>query len=255
MTENARQPTNRPAADSELVPRGYALGAAFFPQISLSKGGYNFASAISEYLEARTVTLDLNSWVFAQPLGAAAGGALQLTITPGTIQFEVSFPTHRIDWIANRCQMVLQVFTEIFKPKLVLSSLVKVLGTMQIDGDAREFLVKHVTSFDPARFSMLKRPIHAFGIRVFCPPYQHQVVKKGRKPSKEIVPWSVDVKAESLIDDPTKLYLEADAQWSNPGSWGEPKILEMVSHLQLVADYLGKDVMEFLQKPSAGGAP
>jgi hypothetical protein len=254
MTEDNPKPTHshRPATGAELEPRGYALGANFHPAISLSKGGYNFAAAISEYLEARSVTLEPNQWTFSQPLGAAAGGLIQLVITPVAIQFDVSFPTHRMDWIANRCQMVLQVFGETFKPKLVLSSIAKVIGTIQIDGDAREFLVRHVSSLDPQRFTILKRPIHAFGIRVFCPPYE-KVIKKGKKETKEIIPWHVDIKAESLMDDPTKLYLEADAQWPATAPWGEPKIQEIVGHLKLVGDYLGKDVIEFLQNPATGG--
>jgi len=257
MTQGAKEPTHRPADGAELEPRAYVLAATFHPAINLSKGGYAFAAAIAEYFEARTVTLESNQWLLSQPLGASTDGMLQLLITPNTIQFDAALPTYRMDWIANRCQMVLQVFGDMFKPSLVLTSAAKVVGTMQIDGDAREFLVKHVTSLNPQRFTMLKRPIHAFGIRVFCPPYEKVTKRKGKRDSKETVPWHVDVKAESLLDDPTKLYLEADAGWagSTPNPWNEPTIKEIVGHLKLVGDYLSKDVMEFLQKSESGEKP
>jgi hypothetical protein len=244
-------PTHRPAPDAELEPLAYSLSATFHPPINLgNKGGYKFAAEISEYLEARTVNLEPNQWILSQPLGAKAGGMVQVTIQPSAILFEITSPSHRLDWIANRCLMVLQVFSETFKPKLLLLSNARVAGTMQIHGDAREFLVKHVSSLDPKRFTMLKRPIHLFGIRVFCPPYEKVIPTKGKKKKKEMVPWQVDVRAESLLEDPSKLFLQAEAQWPTPASWNEPKIGEVVSHLSIVAEYLAKDVMEFLQNPA-----
>jgi hypothetical protein len=255
MTETDPKPTNRPKADAELEPRAYALAANFYPAIGLSKGGYKFAGEISEYLEARSVTLEANQWTFSQPLGTAAGGLLQLIVTPTAIQFDIPNPTHRIEWIADRCRMVLEVFGETFKPKMVLGSAVKVVGTIQVDGDAREFLAKHVSALDPKRLTMLKRPIHLYGIRIFCPPYQ-KVVTKGKKSTKNVpVPWQVNIKAESLLEDATKLYLEADAQWPGAAEWAEPKIQEKVGNFKLVRDYLENDVMEFLQSTATGETP
>jgi hypothetical protein len=256
MTESAPQPTHRPQAGAEIVPRGYALGTHFHPPISLSKGGYNFAHAISEYLEARSVVLDPTKWTFSQPLSGSAESGLHLTIEPNLILLEAAYPAgHRMEWIENRFKMVLEVFGDMFKPKVSLDSMAKVNATMQIDGDAREFLVRHVTKLDPNRFSLLKRPIHAFGIRVFCPPYQ-KIEKKGKRQQKvEEVLWHVDVRAESLIEDPTVLYLDAEASWPVPGDWSGPKIREIVGHLDTVSDYLGKDVIEFLQNPTSGGTP
>jgi len=253
MAEHSRStPTHRPKSDATLEPRAYVLSAHFHPGINLSKGGYKFASDISDYLEARTITVGPDQWQFTQPLGSVAGGQMQLTIGANVIHFEIGYPTHRMDWLADRCKMVLQVFTETFKPKIMLLSNAKVAGTMQIDGDAREFLVRHVTSFNADRFTMLKRPIHLFGIRIFCPPYKKDV-KKGRKTVPQLTNWQIEIKAESLVEDASKLYLEADAQWPAPGQWDEPNINEMVGHLKLVNDYLAKDVMEFLQKPNTTG--
>jgi hypothetical protein len=252
MTDSAREPTHRPVVGAELEHRGYTFGAKFHPSINLNKGGYNFAAAISEYMEARSVVLEPGRWVLSQPLGSNADGALQLILTPDSVQFDVVFPTHRMDWIGDRCKMVLEVFTEVFKPKLALLSFAKVAGTMPIDGDARQFLVKHVTALDPNHFSVLKRPIQAFGIRIVCPPFK-KIVKKGKKSKvAEEVHWQVDVKAESLLDDPTKLYLEAEAQWPVPGDWGEHMIKEVVGHLKIAWEYLSTDVMQFLQDPAGG---
>lgn len=248
MAENVPEPTHRPAPGAELEPRGYSLVANLFPPINLGKGGYGFASEIADYVQARSIVVDPQQWTLDQPLGPDPRSSLRLIITRDVIQFDVSFPDLRMDRIVDRCKMVMQVFGDKFKPKMVLRSGAKFTGTMQIQGDAREFLVRHVTGLDPQRFTLLHRPIHVFGIRVFCPPFE-QRTKKGKKILKQQTPWHVDIKAESLLDDPSKLYLEADAQWPAPKPWEQATIDEIAGHLPLVASYLGKDVMEFLQNP------
>lgn len=246
----AESETNLPKEGGEFEPRAYVLAVQFHPGISLTKNGYKFAADISDYLEARTLSLESHQWQLSQPLG---NGLLQLTVAPQLIQFEVHQPEQRLEWIAERCKMVLETFTDTFKPKVMLMQAAKVVGTRQIDGDARMFLAKHVSSLDTKRFTMLNRPIHIFGIRVTCPPYNKAEPKKGRK--KQVVtavPFNVDIKAESWGEDPTKLWLEADAQWPGPFQWDSKNISEAVGHLQLVKDYLAKDVMQFLQNPVPG---
>jgi hypothetical protein len=144
------------------------------------------------------------------------------------------------------------VFGDTFKPKVMLLAAAKVVGTMQIDGDARLFLAKHVSSLDTKRFTMLNRPIHIFGIRVTCPPYKKEETKGKKKVITAQALFNVDIKAESWGEDPTKLWLEADAQWPVPSQWDAKSIDEVVGHLQLVKDYLAQDVMQFLQNPVPG---
>lgn len=245
----AENPTNLPKHGAELEPRAYIIAIQFHPPISLSKNGYKFAADISDYLEARTLSLQPHQWQLSQPLGS---GLMQLTVGPELIQFEVGQPEHAIGWIADRCRMVLETFHDTFKPKVMLVAAAKVVGTMQIDGDARLFLAKHVSSLDTKRFTMLNRPIHIFGIRVTCPPYKKEQKKGKKKVVVAQAPWNVDIKAESWAEDPTKLWLEADAQWPGPFPWDASNIKEAVSHLQLVKDYLAQDVMQFLQNPVPG---
>jgi hypothetical protein len=254
MTQGAHEPTNRPKPGTELEPRLYAVVANFQPAIGLSKGIYAFAAAISDYLEAQTVTFNPNQWVFSQPLGGHnANSSIQLAVNQTAIQFEVAYPTnYRLEWVMNKCKMILQVFGDAFKPNILMNSVAKVSGTMEIDGDARQFLVKHITSADPQRLSILKRPIHGFGIRIVSPPYEKKV-KKGKKTVTEPVPWSVDFKAESLLEDPAKLYLEAEAVWPVMAAWSESKIPdEIVGRLKTTSDFLGNDAIAFLQNPTTG---
>ncbi len=251
MAEAIPEPTNRPRHGAELQPRGYVLSVNFHPHIRLSrKDGFDFASKLSDYIDPQTANLEAHQWTYSQPLGTSAAGGLEVTITPSSIQFDISFPTHRKEWLEQRCTMVLQEFYDKFDPKLVLSSSAKVVGTIEIDGDARGFLAHHVVNLNPKRLLLLKRPVHALGIRIFSPPFEH-VEKRGKKNVTHTIPWVVDVKAESLIEDPSKLYLEADAQWPTPTQWtGVPKIIEeLIGHLKTVTEYLEKDVINFLKAP------
>ena len=50
-----------------------------------------------------------------------------------------------------------------------------------------------------------------------------------------------------MLDDPTKLFLEADAQWPEPKTWDKQATIEAVERLELVSKYLETDVMSFLR--------
>jgi len=107
-------------------------------------------------------------------------------------------------------------------------------GTIPINGDARTFLAQHVMSIDPDRVDRFGRPIHLVGLRFFFPPFRH----KGKKGKAAVANWQVNVKAESLLEDPSKLYLEADADWSEPEDWSDEATANLVKQLGIVSSYL-----------------
>ena len=254
MSEASPKPTHRPKHDARPKPRGYMLAADFQPPIKLDrKQGCEFAAAISEYLEPHSVEMNENSWVIKQQLGNTAAGTLEITIGQTSVRIVISFPTHPLEWIEHRCMDVLKEFEKTFDPKVILSSTASYMGTMQIDGDARNFLADRLMKFDPAKLGALNRPVHLLGIRLLLPPFKETSDgAKGRKKVKveRVVDWHVDVKAESLIEDPTQLYLEAEAQWPTMTEWKKDTVHSVVSHLKDVSDYLQKDVVGFLQKSS-----
>ena len=96
----------------------------------------------------------------------------------------------------------------------------KVMATVPIDGDAREFLFTHVANLPKEKLNPLRRPVHLFGIRLGMPAFQVETPPKGKKKKGQIIEsaeWGVDVKAESLAVDTRKLFLEATGQWP-PGA-------------------------------------
>lgn len=248
------KPTHRPKPNEKPVPRGYILGVDFHPAIKLDrKQGFEFAAVVSEYLEPQSVQLEENSWVIRQQLGSSASGGLEITIGQTAFRIEIQHPTHALEWIEQRCQSVLKEFEKRFQPKVILGSMAAYMGTMQVDGDARAFLARSVMKFDPGKLGALDRPVHLLGLRFFLPPFKAVTKRpKGKKSITEekVVEWHVDVKVESLIEDPTKLYLEAEARWPAPSEWKRDAISRVVGHLASVTDYLQKSVVQFLQESS-----
>jgi len=59
----------------------------------------------------------------------------------------------------------------------------------------------------------------------------------------------VEVKAESLFADPSKLHLEVTGQWQpeTPKNWGEATIEEVVAIYPLSAAYLTDNLIPFLK--------
>jgi hypothetical protein len=260
MSEGEHQVTNRPVPGAEIQPLGYVIGFRFHPPVKLIHAkGLEFAAKLSVLVDApRGLDLQDNQWTLSQPLGTTALGVFKVQVNESQLQLETVFPTHPLEWLAHRYEFIVSEFCKMFTPELLLGSFAGVRGTLQIDGDARLFLTTHVTQMEPTRLSPLGRPLHLFGIRLLMPPFrQHQTPKGKRKKGKvvKMVDWVADVKAESLVEDTTKLFLEASGQWPAPQKWDEGAVRRVVEQLDTVCDFLKSNLVPFLTaEPKNGDA-
>jgi hypothetical protein len=244
--------SHRPIRGAKIDPRGYHVGLRFHPEIRLdkSKRAYDFASMLSDYVRFETAKCESHKWVFEEAIGGDLAGRLVLTVLPDSIKIDIQDPLKRGEWVENRSQTILEKFWEFFKPALLLNHEITVRGVLPIDGDARTFLAMHVMRMDPDRVDSFGRPMHLLGIRFFFPPYAAQ----NEEGKYQAVNWHVAVRAESLMEDPGKLFLEADATWLDTKPWADKTASEVVGHFETVMNYLGSNVMQFLQHDSGDGS-
>jgi hypothetical protein len=243
-TESSHEPTNRPRPGAKLETLGYHLRVDFHPTVRLeTKKGWDFGKLLSEFIEPNKSELKEEAWFFRQPQGASPESFLSVTVGPSDIQLHASNPVHLKEWYETRYGMLLQKFAEFFKPELILGSSAMIHGLLPIDGDARTFLATHVMNMNPSRVDAFGRPIHLLGLRFFFPPFRH----KGRKGKEAVTNWQVNVKAESWLEDPSKLYLEADADWPDTSQWTSSAANKLLEQLGTVGQYLEKNVVAFLQ--------
>ena len=244
MSEKGDQPTHLPVEPAEIELRGYHLALAFHPPIRLErKKGLELALALSDYIDPSNVQLEGHQWRLSQPISGTPKSSLNIVIEQKRIQVEAVFPGHAKEWLEERFSAVLQEFRKTSKPELVLASGAMIRAVLQIDGDAREFLARHVMSLDPSRTDSFGRPIHLVGLRFFFPPF---ALQKG-KDERAITDWQVDVKAESLIEDPSKLFLEADGRWQDTMPWNGENERKVIDRIKVVSDYLQENVVAFLR--------
>ena len=64
------------------------------------------------------------------------------------------------------------------------------------------------------------------------------------------VPWGVNIRAESLLENTSKLFLEATGEWTVPQAWVENTPAEVVGHLREVSSYLKDNLLQFLLNAS-----
>jgi hypothetical protein len=258
MSQGEQQFTNRPLPDAEIQPLGYLIGLEFHPRIKLSQAsGLEFAAKLSALADApRGLDLQENQWTFSQRLGAAPLGAFQVVVRESELIIETVFPTHGMEWLGHRYEFILGEFHKMFTPALLLASTAIIRGTLQIDGDARLFLTTYVTTMQEKRLSPLGRPLHLFGIRLLMPPFQQKQPPAGKRRKAKIVKtvdWVADVKAESLLEDTHKLYLEAKGQWPTPKPWDDKATKSVVAQLDTVHSFLKDNLVPFLTAESKGG--
>lgn len=248
MSDSPKERTNLPAEGAKIEPRGYHLGLAFHPPIKLDrKKGIEYAATLSDYIDPSSISLENHGWTITQPVGGTPRSQLRVAITSSQVQVEAVFPTYAKEWFEQRQLAVLENFGVHFEPDLILHSAAMIRGVLPIDGDARSFLAHHVMNIGPERIRPLARPIHVIGLRFVFPPFQ----KKGEK-GPEVTDWLVDVKAESLGEDPSKLFLEADARWPRSMKWNKENLLATVARLGTVSEYLEKNVADFLRRAASG---
>lgn len=113
-----------------------------------------------------------------------------------------------------------------------------------IVGDSRDFLAQHVMRINPDRFGPLKRPIQLLGMRIAFPPYKIEWEEEDETKVDQ-ADWLLELKVESWIADPGKLYVEADASWPDPKQWDSGTTTTLVNRLQELTTYLTK-VRDFL---------
>jgi hypothetical protein len=243
--------TNRPLDGEKPSPMGYTLNVGFHPDMRLDKrdAGFEFARQLASLIDPQSAQIDANMWTFSQPLGSASGAGLFVRVAANSIQFDLVQPTESREWIERRAELILSELGKQFKPKLILGTSATIRATLQIDGDARRFIGQHVMKIDEAHCRLLKRPIHLFGLRLFLPAFSVQAIpQKGRrKPKEQVTNWQVNLRAESLLDDPTKVFLEAEASWPEPKQWDTDSTTEAVRRLETISAYLENDVLEFLR--------
>jgi len=223
-----------------VSPLAYFLGLSFHPNIKLdSKNGLEFATALSDYIEPKNVSLESNQWSFS-----SAKGELRIVIQHSGLRLQAERPSHSLEWYEDRYATVLKRCQEQFSPQMVLESKAMIRGLVQINGDAREFLRCHIMNMDPSRLDPMQRPLHILGVRMFFPPFIKKDIADESK--SQVTDWGVNVKLESWIEDPSKLFVEVDGHWPRPQKWEDESVDNVVGRLQILIDYSQDRVIPFL---------
>lgn len=239
--------THRLKDDAKLQPRGYYMRVDFAPSISMRrKVGIQFAEKISEYLNLDETTTRDTEWRYLHRR-EGTDSKVQFSVEQNNVQAQAHFPTDAKEWFEERFRFFFREFRNQFTPQFILSSSVMIRGELDVDGDARTFLANHAINVKPGQFG---RPIHGMGLRLFFPPYQ--LKPKSKRGKATTVEWQINVKIESLLEDPGKLFLEADADWNFPKEWNDKQIDLVILHLEDVSSFLDKTIIPYLCNSKTG---
>ena len=175
MSSAEHEPTDLPVPGAAIEPLGYVLGVQFHEPLKLIRQRrMEFGAKLAAYFDARGVELQDRSWTFSQPLGDSAAGLFRVVIQEQAVTLEARLPTNPLEWFEHRYEFILNEFQETFKPAFLITSTAKILATIQIDGDARSFLLQHVANMPVKRLEALHRPIHIVGLRLAMPAFELQ---------------------------------------------------------------------------------
>lgn len=178
-----------------------------------------------------------------------------MTITDQQLQIDALFPTYPQEPFEQRNAAVLERFGTWCRPNFIVHSAAMIRATVPIQGDARIFLAEKVMHLNAEEREIFRpvfgRPVHIVGMRLQFPPFQEE----NKNVSADSAGWTIDVKVESLAEDPKKLYLEAHGIWHQPVVWNEQNLEQAVQHLGMVKDFMNQQVIEFLRRAGSGYNP
>jgi hypothetical protein len=240
------EPTNLPSPEGKINARGYELRVRFLPEIKLDrKRGHSFALSLSDYLSLEKDEYESHKWTFCEPLAGEPESRFFVMVGPSYVNLRMHFPTQPLEWVEDRFRVCLIKLGEHCRLRHLIHSEAIVRGDIPIDGDARAFLGTYVMNMDPDRFDPFGRPIHLLGVKFLFPPF-----KKSSGEEQGGANWAVTVRAESLIEDPSRLFLEADAEWFDFQEWTRDTPENAVKHLETVKHYLENNMIQFLKQSS-----
>jgi hypothetical protein len=239
MASDSEQQSHTPDPESEGDRLVYEAGVSFLPPLRLdSTEALSFASKLSEHIPPSSVQIESNQWVYS----AASG--VELKVTPTRLLLTAHSPSvPRQEPFEQRFQVILTRFKEVFNPKFIASSRALMCAIVPIDGDARVFLGGHLLRFHPRRLLLFGRPAHGLGIRFFFPQYEQE----SNGTVVDSVNWHANVKIESWLEDPSKLFVEVEGVWPNPEEWEETSENNAVSRLGSVSDFYQTKLLPFLR--------
>ena len=109
--------------------------------------------------------------------------------------------------------------------------LVRKVANPLAEADARVFLSQRVCSIEEKKMQAFGRPLHGFGLRFFFPASQE-------------APFEFDVKVESLLRDPSQLFLENTAKFYAPQQTAD--MMPVKRSLEATEQFLTDTLVKFL---------
>lgn len=140
--------------------------------------------------------------------------ALIIRVSPQKLSIEVSFPRITLPPIVKELDEISRSVLGALNPLIIAS--IRVVVRKQVaapGGDAREFLGENILHLTDARRRTLSRPIHTVGLKVFMPPCQ---VGGDDDPEHVTHEDAVEVRIESLIEDPSDIFIECRQTFAEP---------------------------------------
>jgi hypothetical protein len=241
-SEEEKSPTNLPADNATINWLSYHLRVDFHPPIRMSrKAGHEFAPKIYSALEAGSTQIEDDEWKFR---GAGQYSGMQVAVSKNSIIMSVVEPLSGQEWYEERFAEILAALAKQYPPQMVLFSGSMINGLLDIEGDARVFLGGNLMLMHPKRLEPFDKELYILGVRLYFPSADKKL-DEGRDDDE----WAVDVKVESWIEDPTKLYLEADADWETAVPWTKDSPRQLADHLQTVSEFMQRRLLAFLRQP------
>ncbi len=236
--DSGHTPTNRPREGADYEWLGFHLGVHFHPQIKLtSKDAHEFSAALTDHFEIDHVNIESDGWTLS-----SSRHGFRVAVTQSQLELHCDTPGERQERYEVYYRRVLGSFEERFHPQIILASKAMIRGLLDIDGDSRIFLAEYVFKISPTRLDPLKRPVHTLGMRLFFPSYRVET-EAGNEEGSD---WDVDVRLESWMSDPRRLFVEADATWDQPQAWNDESLEGVFGRLSTVSDYVKTTIRGFL---------
>lgn len=221
-----------------LRTRGIIVEAGFIPQpIKIErKSLIDFQAGVESYLTLTEIQKGDN-FIQMTNKSDSSDSETRISLTKEKVSIHILFPDQSIESLIDIFDEIVKLAGNLINAQILVPIVVNIRKQLSTQGkDSRQFFSQNILNLSQEKQKFLERPIQTMGIKLMLPPF----ISGENGGSTD----GVELKIETLNEDPRDLYIEIHRIFSNPIPCLSFKTMR--DFISQTEHYINNNVLNFL---------
>ncbi len=220
-----------------LRTRGIIVEVGFVPPLAnfSKKTLIAFQTSVEEIIDISEIKKG-EGFIFMISKGDGFDGEIQINLSREKLLMHILFPSGAIVELIEIFDSIIKILRDIIRPHIFAPVVVNIRKQVTTqEKDANLFFTESLFKFSKEREDILGRPIQTMGIKLMMPPF----LGSSREQTD-----AIELKIETLNEDPRDIYLEINRVFSVPIP--SANFTTVKDFILSTEDYLNNNVLDFI---------